>query len=356
MKINNFAAGPSKIPKKILDEITYDINDYNNLGYSILELSHRSDLFQDMVDQVKSKIFSILNVPNNYEILLLQGGATFQNTFIPANKLSLKNNISFLISGTWSSKTFNDFEKYFNHDIPFQNFDYKNFDSLLHKVHHNNDDYLYLTSNETIEGVQFRDFEIFEQKKLIIDMSSDICSYEFNWDNISYIFAGAQKNLGIPGVTVCIFKKDFFEKNNLTSYLDSTNHLSKNSTFNTPPTFSVYVMLKVLNWINESGGIKKIEEINKIKAKKLYDYLDDNLSVFSLNAPEGFRSFSNIVFNFNDESKTSTFLDLCIKNGFIGLNGHRSVGGIRVSNYNSIELPMIEDFISFLDKFVRSKQ
>ena len=203
--------------------------------------------------------------------------------------------------------------------------------------------------------MQVRDFGLFKNKNLIIDMSSDICSYEFEWDNISYVFAGAQKNLGIPGVTICVIKKGFLEDNILTSYLDSHNHINKNSSFNTPPTFSIFVMLKVLNWIEDKGGVKEIERINKNKAEKLYKYLDKNESVFSLDVPEKYRSLSNIVFNFKDEKQTPIFLDNCVKNGYIGLNGHRSVGGIRVSNYNSIDLLMMEDFISFLDSFVNYK-
>ena len=355
MKIKNFSAGPSKIPEIVINQISDDIKDYKNLGYSILELSHRSEAFQEIVNEVKSKIAKLLNLPEEYDIILLQGGATFQNTFIPSNKPSLNGNILFFLSGTWGRKTFNDFQKYFDDKIPHyfleKNFSEDTFKSLQQE----REDYIYLTSNETIEGVQVRDFGLFKNKNLIIDMSSDICSYEFEWDNISYVFAGAQKNLGIPGVTICVIKKGFLEDNILTSYLDSHNHIKKNSSFNTPPTFSIFVMLKVLNWIEDKGGVKEIESVNKNKAEKLYKYLDKNESVFSLDVPEKYRSLSNIVFNFKDEKQTPIFLDNCVKNGYIGLNGHRSVGGIRVSNYNSIDLLMMEDFISFLDSFVNYK-
>jgi phosphoserine aminotransferase len=356
MKIKNFSAGPSKIPQVVLDQISEDIKEYKNLGYSILELSHRTEAFQEIVNNVKDKISNILNIPKGYEILLIQGGATFQNTFIPANKASLKENVLFLLSGTWGKKTHKDFEKYYNYIIPQLSL-YDDFsEDVFKKITQASEDYVYLTSNETIEGVQVRNFGLLKNKNLIIDMSSDICSYKFKWENISYAFAGAQKNLGIPGVTICIIKNKFFEDNNLTSYLDSDNHIKKNSSFNTPPTFSIYLMLKVLNWIEETGGINEIEKLNKIKAEKLYKYLDEKDDVFSLNVPQKFRSLSNIVFNFRESNQTPIFLDYCVQNGFIGLNGHRSVGGIRVSNYNSVDLVMIDEFISFLDHFVYGKK
>ena len=356
MKIKNFSAGPSKIPEIVLNQINEDIKDYKKSGYSILELSHRSEAFQEIVSDVKTKFVKLLNLPNDYDILFLQGGATFQNTFIPANKPSLKGNISFLLTGTWGRKTLKDFEIYYDHKITNYSLEENFSENIFENLQEVSNEYVYLTSNETIEGVQVRDFQLLNNKNLIIDMSSDICSYEFGWDNISYIFAGAQKNLGIPGVTVCIIKKNFFEETSLTSYLDSNNHIQKNSSFNTPPTFSIFVMLKVLNWIEENGGIKEIEKLNKIKAEKLYQYLDEKDEVFSLEVPKKFRSLSNIVFDFKDENQTPIFLDRCIQNGYIGLNGHRSIGGIRISNYNSIDLFMIEEFISFLDHFVNSKK
>ena len=353
MKINNFSAGPSKIPNEILENISEDIIDYNGLGYSVLELSHRSSLFEELVNISKSKLSKILNIPNDYEIIFIQGGATFQNTFIPANKVSLNNNLSFLISGTWGQKTHADFELYFANKILNYNIQNVGFDTAINDLIKSEEEYLYLTSNETIEGIQIRDFKTFKNKKLIVDMSSDICSYEFDWNNLSYVYAGAQKNLGIPGVTICIFKRGFYDGINQTSYLDIKNHILKNSSFNTPPTFSIYVLTKMLDWILNSGGIKKIEHNNSIRANKLYQFLDKNDEYFQLLAPQNLRSYSNIVFDFKDRSKTQKFLNHCLENGFIGLNGHRSIGGIRVSNYNSITDVMIDDLLVLLEDFVK---
>ena len=356
MKINNFSAGPSKIPQIVLDQIAKDIINYQDLGYSVLELSHRSTIFEKILRQTKAKLIQILDIPANFEIIFLQGGATFQNTFIPANKPSLLDNISFLISGTWGKKTHEDFQKYYGKKI--EKFYIPNvkhgMNQLISDVKRNQSEYIYLTSNETIEGIQIKNTQLFTEKKLIIDMSSDFCSYHFDWHNISFLYAGAQKNLGIPGVTVCIFDTDFGEENNLTSYLNIQNHIDKKSAFNTPPTFSIYVMLKMLDWIESNGGLKELESRNISKAKKIYSFLEDKESNLTLLAPKLWRSNANIVFDFKDKNLTELFLQESLENGFIGLNGHRSVGGVRVSNYNSVTEEMVADFLLFLEKFISS--
>ncbi len=352
MKINNFSAGPSKIPQSVINEISKDILQYDNLGHSVLEVSHRSQAFKDIISKTKNHLINLLEIPENFEIIFLQGGATFQNTFISANKPDLVDNLTFLLTGTWGKKTHLDFEKYFKNKILSTTFIDESFDELKNKIDQDNKEYLYMTSNETIEGVQVRNFNKFHDKQLIIDMSSDICSYIFDWDNISYVYAGAQKNLGIPGVTICILKKGFITDNDLTSYMTAQNHLDKDSAFNTPPTFSIYVMLKVLEWIIGLGGLEKIQSDNKLKAETLYGFLDENSEKFVMNVPKEFRSYSNIVFDFKDTSKTVPFLESSIEKGFLGLNGHRSVGGIRVSNYNSVTSEMIKDFIIHLKGFI----
>lgn len=352
MKLNNFSAGPSKIPIEVLKTIAEDIASYKDFGYSVLEISHRSKAFEEIVNTAKKKLIDILNIPNEYDIFFLQGGATFQNTFIPANKRSLNNNISFLISGTWGSKTHEDFETYFGNKIPHFTLNDIGFQNIEKYANNLDEEYLYLTSNETIEGIQIRDFDLFNNKKLIIDMSSDICSYEFDWTNVSYVYAGAQKNLGIPGVTICIVKKGFVEEGNQTSYLNINNHISKNSSFNTPPTFSIYVLLKILDWVLDAGGLNEIQKNNFKRANKIYDFLDSHNEHFNLVAPIDLRSYSNIVFDFRDSSKTEKFINASLARGFIGLNGHRSVGGVRVSNYNSITDEMVNDFLNLLNEFI----
>ncbi len=352
MKLNNFSAGPSKIPVQVIRTIAEEINNYKNLGYSVLEISHRSNVFENIVNSAKEKLVQILEIPDDYDIFFLQGGATFQNTFIPTNKRSLNNNISFLISGSWGRKTHKDFETYFDNEISNFSINEIGFQNIDNYINELDEQFLYVTSNETIEGIQIRDFDIFKNKKLIVDMSSDICSYKFDWTNLSYVYAGAQKNLGIPGVTICIVKKGFAEDSNQTSYLNINNHILKNSSFNTPPTFSIYTLLKILDWILDSGGINEIQKNNFIRARRVYDFLDSNKEHFHLVATKELRSYSNIVFDFKDSAKTDEFLNNCIKSGFIGLNGHRSVGGVRVSNYNSITDEMVNDFLTILNDFI----
>ena len=332
MKVNNFSAGPSKIPDTVVNQISKDILDYQKLGYSVLEISHRSKVFEEILAKVKSHLYELLKIPDNFDIFFLQGGATFQNTFIPANKPSLIDNLLFLISGTWGKKTYQDFERYHNQNLSSISLNDETYDELKTKIYKKDEKYLYITSNETIEGLQIRNFNNFEDKELIIDMSSDICSYVFDWKNISYVYAGAQ--------------------NNLTSYINAHNHIDKDSSFNTPPTFSIYVMLKVLEWLTDSGGLEKIQSDNSIKAESLYKFLDDNSDKFNMSVPKEFRSYSNIVFDFKDSKITTNFLNSSIDKGFLGLNGHRSVGGVRVSNYNSISNDMMNNLITHLKGFV----
>jgi len=353
MNINNFSAGPSKIPQTVINQLAKDIVRYKDFGYSVLELTHRSQAFEEILEDTKKNLVDILNIPKNFEVILLQGGATFQNTFIAANKPTLFENVLFLLTGTWGKNTYEDFQKYSGKKISNISFSNQKYEDLVEEVNIHESEYLYLVSNETIEGIQLKNFNNFN-KKLIIDMSSDICSYQFDWDNISYIYAGAQKNLGIPGVTVCIIENNFIEENNLTSYLNAKNHINKNSAFNTPPTFSIYVMLNILNWINENGGLKQIEENNIAKANKIYSLIDENLDKLIPLAPKELRSASNVVFDFKDKNTTELFLKQSNENGFIGLNGHRSVGGVRISNYNSISREMVSSLLEFIQKFLSS--
>ena len=353
MNIYNFSAGPSKIPQTVIDQLAKDIINYKDFGYSVLELSHRSQAFEEILYDTKKHLVDILEIPKNFEVIFLQGGATFQNTFIAANKPSLFDNIIFLLTGTWGKKTYEDFQNYSGQEISKISLSNQKLEDLVEEVNNYESEYLYLTSNETIEGIQLKNFNNFN-KKLIIDMSSDICSYKFDWENISFLYAGAQKNLGIPGVTICIFKNDFIEEANLTSYLNANNHINKNSAFNTPPTFSIYVMLNILNWINTNGGLKQIEESNVAKANKIYHFIDKNLDKLTPLAPKDLRSASNIVFDFKDKNQTEKFIKQSNENGFLGLNGHRSVGGVRISNYNSISQEMVSNLLEFIQKFLSS--
>ena len=354
MKINNFSAGPSKIPQIVLGQIAKDITDYQDLGYSVLELSHRSTIFEKILTQTKAKLIQILDIPANFEIIFLQGGATFQNTFIPANKPSLLDNISFLISGTWGKKTHEDFQKYYGKKI--EKFDIPNVNlgmsHLISVVKRNQSEYIYLTSNETIEGIQIKDFNEVAHSNLLVDMSSDLGSYPFSFDKVSYIYAGAQKNMGIPGVTICLVNKDFLIDVDNSSYLNLKKLTTSNSVLNTPPTFSIFVLNLVTEWMIKSGGLDYFEKKSISQSNELYKFLDENSNLFDFSSELRFRSKSNVVFKFKEDKYNDAFIKQANDSGIIGINGHRSVGGIRVSLFNSVDQPMFNYFMDFLKKFI----
>ena len=219
-----------------------------------------------------------------------------------------------------------------------------------------NIDYLHITSNETIEGLQLREFNNINHNQLIIDMSSDFGSYEFNFDNVSYIYAGAQKNMGIPGVTICLAKENFLIETDNPRYLNLKLLAESNSVLNTPPTLSIYVLNLVTNWMVEMGGVDYFQSKSDRQSKMIYDFIDENSDIMVCNVETNYRSKSNVVFNFLNDKYDTEFVDLAKDSGIIGINGHRSVGGIRVSLFNSVDENMFQYFMDFFKNFVTERK
>ncbi len=351
-KVFNFSPGPSKINEDILKEVEKSIENYQDTGKSVLEISHRSKDFEEILDNINQNFHTLFGLPDDFKILLLQGGATFQNSLIPLN-IGLENSIGCLVSGTWGQKTYEDFSKIKNETVlfdaknqPLDKFLKSDFEGFK-KVN-----YLHITSNETIEGIQIKNFNELNHNKLIIDMSSDFGSYKFDFDNLNYIYAGAQKNMGIPGVTVCLIKDSFLIEDENPSYLNLKKLTNASSVLNTPPTFSIYVLKLVTDWMIRSGGVEYFEEKSKRQSGLLYDFIDNNSSQVNCKVDTTFRSKSNIVFSFVKDSDNENFIKLARENGIIGVNGHRSVGGIRVSLFNSIDDEMLDYFMNFFKQFL----
>ena len=351
-KVYNFSPGPSKINEGVIKEVKKSIENYKDSGKSILEISHRSKDFEEILDGINQNFQNLFELPNDFKILLLQGGATFQNSLIPFN-IGLENSIGCLVNGTWGQKTYEDFSKINNETVlfdanklPLDTFLDNNFNGF------NKVDYLHITSNETIEGVQLKSFNKINHNKLIIDMSSDFGSYKFDFDNINYIYAGAQKNMGIPGVTVCIVKDSFLTDDENPNYLNLKKLTNAGSVLNTPPTFSIYVLKLVTEWMIKCGGLGYFEEKSKRQSKLLYDFIDNNSSQVNCKVQKTYRSNSNVVFSFTKNSDNENFIKLSSENGIIGVNGHRSVGGIRVSLFNSVDDEMFEYFMNFFKQFL----
>ena len=348
--IYNFSPGPAKLDSSVISKSKDAVANYQNTGLSILEIGHRSKDFETLINALQENMINIFNIPSNYFTLLLQGGATYQNTFI-ANNFDKENKLlGCLVTGTWGRYSVEDFSKIRDtkiielSDIEIENYVQTPWD--LEGV-----DYLHLTSNETINGVQLREFNKIQHDSLLIDMSSDIGSYSFEWDNIAYVYAGAQKNMGIPGVSICIGNEKYLNSDDNSRYLNLGQLVEKNSLLNTPPTFSIYVLKLVTDWMIEMGGIKYFEEKSIRQSSRLYEQLQTYEEFLILPVNDYSKSRSNIIFKFLNEDLEKKFLIEAIEKVILGLNGHRSEGGIRISLYNSVTDEMVDYLSEFMDKF-----
>ena len=354
-KIFNFSPGPSKLPQSVIDKVEKSVNNYKHTGKSVLEISHRSIEFDDLLNEINNNFYDLFNLPKDINLLLLQGGATYQNSLIPMN-INKEDNLGCFVTGTWGMKTSEDFQKIFK-NLEIIDARKNELNRYLEKNYSGfqNIDYLHMTSNETIEGIQIQNFNSINHKNLIIDMSSDLGSYNFNFDNLSYVYAGAQKNMGIPGVTICLAKEEFLVDIDNPKYLNLKLLVNSNSVLNTPPTLSIYVLNLVTHWMIEMGGVDYFQTKSEKQSKKIYDFIDENADFMVCNVEANQRSKSNIVFNFLNDEYDKEFVELAKDTGIIGINGHRSVGGIRVSLFNSVDNHMFEYFMDFLKNFITER-
>jgi len=350
MSVYNFSPGPSKLHQDVIDKVEASIQKYGNTGKSILEISHRSKEFDELLENIKLNLTTLFNLPENFDVLLIQGGATFQNTLLPIN-IDKNKKIGVLVNGTWGKKTYEDFKK-LNPNTDLFEVSKNNLGEYLENNNFKNLDYLHITSNETIEGIQIKDFNEVAHSNLLVDMSSDLGSYPFSFDKVSYIYAGAQKNMGIPGVTICLVNKDFLIDVDNSNYLNLKKLTTSNSVLNTPPTFSIFVLNLVTEWMIKSGGLDYFEKKSISQSNELYKFLDENSNLFDFSSELRFRSKSNVVFKFKEDKYNDTFIKQANDSGIIGINGHRSIGGIRVSLFNSVDQPMFNYFMDFLKKFI----
>ena len=348
--IYNFSPGPAKLDPSVISKSQEAVANYQNTGLSILEIGHRSKDFETLINALQENMTNIFNIPSNYFTLLLQGGATYQNTFIANNFDKEKKLLGCLVTGTWGRYSVEDISKI--RDTKIIEVSHNEIENYVQTPWDLEDvDYLHLTSNETINGVQLREFNKIQHDSLLIDMSSDIGSYSFEWDNLAYVYAGAQKNMGIPGVSICIGNEKYLNSEDNSRYLNLGQLVEKNSLLNTPPTFSIYILKLVTDWMIEMGGIKHFEEKSIRQSSRLYEQLQTYEEFLILPVTDYSKSRSNIIFKFLNEDLEKKFLIKAIEKGILGLNGHRSEGGIRISLYNSITDEMVDYLSEFLDKF-----
>ena len=354
LRAYNFNAGPAAIPLPVLEQAQKELLNFKNTGMSVMELSHRSKDFEEVHNRAITLLRELMNIPDTYEVLFLQGGASLQFSMIPMNFLQEDKTAHYILSGSWSEKALKEAKDFGETRVLASskeaNYTHIPTDYSLEGIE--DGAYLHITTNNTIYGTQWNKYPN-SPIPLIGDMSSDILCKEIDVEKFSLIYAGAQKNLGPSGVTVVIVKKDFLEtaRTNVPTMLNYSTYAENNSLYNTPPTFAIYMLSLVLEWVKEQGGVKSIQKNNEEKAKYIYDAIDNSEGFYKAHATEESRSLMNITFTLPNEELTKKFLQEAKERQFIGLAGHRSVGGCRASAYNAVPKEACEALANFMTEF-----
>ena len=355
-RVFNFSAGPSTLPEKVLEEIRDNLMSIPGVGASVMEISHRSKEFVEICEDATRRLRELLNLPSAYEVLFLQGGARLQNAMIPMNLITdPEQTADYVLTGSWGQKSAAEVKHFGQLNVAFDGAE-EGFvrapESTELKLTPGAS-YVHMTSNETIHGVQFKSWPQVEAP-LVIDQSSDFLAREIEIPESGLIYACAQKNIGIAGVTIVLISKDLLERadGRLPGYLEYQSHVKSGSMFNTPPTFAVYVVGLVAKWLQETiGGVAAMQKINEAKAARLYSVVEAHSNVYRLHPNPGSRSMTNVVFRLQDADADAKFVAEAAKEGLAALKGHRSVGGIRASIYNGMPIEGVEALCQFMSDF-----
>lgn len=349
--IHNFNAGPSILPKEVFEEASRAILNFNETGLSILEFGHRTPMFESVVSEAMDLVRELMQLDGNKEVMFLHGGASTQFFQVPMNFLSKEKSAAYLDGGVWGSKAIKEAKLFGDVEVVASSKD-RNYSYIpTGYAIPDNASYFHYTTNNTIEGTQMQGIPS-TSVPLIADMSSDILSCGMDFNRFSFIYAGAQKNIGAAGVNLVVADKDFLETGNrsIPSMMDYRQHVANGSMLNTPPVFAIYVCLLTLRWLKKIGGVAAIEKINNQKAELLYSTLE-SIPMFNLPVPPQDRSKMNAVFTMQDPALEKLFLARCNEEGMVGIKGHRSVGGFRVSMYNAMPLSSVVDITALIKDF-----
>jgi phosphoserine aminotransferase len=349
--IHNFNAGPSILPKEVFEEASRAILNFNETGLSILEFGHRTPMFESVVSEAMDLVRELMQLNGNKEVMFLHGGASTQFFQVPMNFLSKEKKAAYLDGGVWGSKAIKEAKLFGDVEVVASSKD-RNYSYIpTGYAIPDNAAYFHYTTNNTIEGTQMQGIPS-TSVPLIADMSSDILSNVMDFNRFSFIYAGAQKNIGAAGVNLVVADKDFLETGNrsIPSMMDYRQHVANGSMLNTPPVFAIYVCLLTLRWLKKIGGVAAIEKINNQKAELLYSTLE-SIPMFNLPVPPQDRSKMNAVFTIQDPALEKLFLTRCMEEGMVGVKGHRSVGGFRVSMYNAMPLSSVVDITALIKDF-----
>lgn len=355
-RVYNFSAGPATLPLSVLEEAQAELLSYQGSGMSVLEMSHRSKWIGEVFENAEENLRTLLEIPKNYHVLFLQGGARLQFAMIPLNFLPEKASSDYILTGSWGKYAIEEAEQQGKVRLAWSGKE----DNFIRVPQSNELDldgeaaYVHFTSNETIQGVQFRTEPDVGDVPLICDMSSDFISRPLPVDRYAMIYAGAQKNAGPAGVTLVIIRDDMLERipSGLPKMLDYRTHVEKRSLYNTPPVFAVYLVSLVTKWLrNEIGGLAAIDKRNQEKADRLYGIIDASEGYYRGHAHVESRSLMNVTWRLPNEELEKKFLSEATEAGLCELKGHRSVGGIRASIYNAMPREGVEALVSFMEAF-----
>jgi phosphoserine aminotransferase len=353
-RVYNFSSGPAVLPESVLLKAQNEMLNYNGSGMSVMEMSHRSKVYEEIIYGTEKLFRELMDIPSNYKVLFLQGGASTQFAAIPLNIGNNSGIVDIIGTGMWTNKAESEAKKYCNVNVVASSKD-KTFTYIPQTKREDfspNADYVHICWNNTIYGTRYTEIPDVGNVPLVVDMSSCILSEKIDVSKFGIIFAGAQKNIGPAGLTVVIIREDLIGKHRETTPTMLTYEImAKNdSLYNTPPTYSIYICKLVLEWLKELGGVDAIQIINERKAKLFYDYLDSS-KLFKATVMGKDRSIMNIPFVTGDEEIDKKFVAAATDAGFVNLKGHRSVGGMRASIYNAMPEQGIIDLIEFMKKF-----
>ena len=353
-RVFNFSAGPSVLPVEVIEKVQSELLNYQGSGQSIMEMSHRSKEFVKVMEDAEKDLREIMEIPDNYKVLFLQGGATLQFAMVPINLLRNSKKADYIVAGTWGKKAAKEAEKFGDIKVVASSED----DTFTYIPKVSKDeirpdaDYVHITYNNTVYGTHYNEDVDFGDVTLVADMSSCILSEKVDVSKFGLIYAGAQKNIGPAGMTLVIIKEDLigFAPENTPTYLNYQIHADNDSAYNTPPCFPIYVAGEVFKNIKREGGIEPIEKNNVEKATKLYEHID-NSKLYSCPVAVEDRSLMNVVFVTGNTDLDKNFVAQAREKGLVNLAGHRSIGGMRASIYNAMPMEGVDKLIEFMKEF-----
>ncbi len=358
-RVYNFSAGPAVLPEEVLKEAAAEMLDYRGTGMSVMEMSHRSKAYQTIIEEAEADLRTLMNIPDNYKVLFLQGGAHQQFAMVPMN--FMKNKVAdYIITGQWAKKAYAEAKLYGTANAIASSAD-KTFSYIPDCSDlpiSENADYVYICENNTIYGTKFHTLPNTKGKDLVADVSSCFLSEPVDVTKYAMIYGGVQKNIGPAGVVICIIREDLITEDVLPgtpTMLRYKTHADAKSLYNTPPAYGIYICGKVFKWLLNRGGLEAMKEYNEKKAKILYDFLDQS-ELFKGTVEKKDRSLMNVPFVTGSDEMDAKFIKEAAAAGFVNLKGHRSVGGMRASIYNAMPIEGVEKLVAFMAEFEKNNK